>query len=169
MKKAITFLLMLAITLSVAACGNSKEKIELTVENFDTYLDVATKITPNTSSTLHADGIPFYGSSDFDCMITIDGSDNFNYYDVSIDIEYTITAYGMYYIEPQNYLFDETGEATAQKTITVKANISGEGTESKTIYLVPNDNELDDYFITAEDYILSDFEITAVHGYVTPA
>jgi len=169
MKKVITFLLMLAITISVVACGNSKEKIELTVENYDTYLDVTTEITPNTSSTLRADGIPFYGASDFDCMITIDGSDNFNYYDVSIDIEYTITAYGMYYVESEDYLFDETGEASVEKTITVKANISGEGSESKTIYLVSNNDELDDYFITAEEYILSDFEITAVHGYVTPA
>ena len=179
--KKVGFFLIIIIVLLVSSC--QEEQIELTLSNYETYIDVATYVnenhgTPTEILVKHpVDDFPGYDFMEltmYDNLtfgIKINGvSQNFNYYDVVVTGEFAgKTSFYEDYLDfgtrdnPKGLGDDELLiDQPIQCTVTAKGNIARNGT-GETIYDCP----IGKYTSIAETQ--TEFKITNVSGYVVPA
>ncbi len=172
MKRTLALFLALLMALSLCACGG--DEIELTLDNYKTYLDV------HCSNQLG--GAADYGEmvagrhvgesvyTAIDSFLVVDGkSDNYNYNDVSVTVKFT-GQYVPFSVEVNEQL--NKGEVTMEDycashlepvdiTLTANADIIGHGSNGHTIQL-PSD--LWTYSSSAD----LTYEIIDVSGTLTP-
>ncbi len=171
-KKSMVILSVLILTLSIlSGCGKSKD-IELTLDNYEQYLNVSgsTGTTWDFTSghaynVQHRDGLKrtdggtsFYIYRQILPTFTVEGvSTNYNYNDIQI----TIRIYG-------DYTIYDAREVTVADTCSVdkeividKINVAGEGRYDEVI-------ELPEETGTIDDYVNLNWEVVGISGTVTP-
>lgn len=171
MKKIVALLLIISFTLSLVACGDS-DKIELTLDNYKTYLNVNSTIsTIPKEFILSAGAYDYFSYSGFMANVDVEGFNNFNYYDVTLKVKFDVEAIGLYYNEYGGVMREdeEPPSATDECEIIIKTNISGKGSEKQTLYLKTDDLDIYEYFITSEEYLIKFIEVVSISGYVMPA
>jgi len=147
MKKLLIIFITVVLCLSVCSCKKEDNKVELTLANYDKYLNVSPYAYVNSRYPRTME----YGA-------TVTGTtSNFNYYDIQIVVK--ITGSYALYSKIGSKVFVED-RLDLYKTITVdQFDIAGNG-------------EASDSF--SEKYPISDsfvphFEVISVKGYVIPA
>ena len=153
MKKAISLLLALVICLSLCACGGSK--VELTLENYKTYLDVNIKsFAPGDSDAWRFPDAPHCRSEYIGFVGCAGASTNYDYNDIKI----TVRFYGNadIYVDSvkTKYKFDET--------ITVSCDIGGKGNSFVELF----EGKLATRMID-EDSVECSWEIISITGTVS--
>ncbi len=165
MKRTLALFLALLMALSLCACGGGDDGIELSLDNYETYLKIHTYMleegTPLQLS--FSNGVQLPDGSiqvvlypEAGCELVIDGaSENFNYNDVKVVAHVT----GNWKYRGLN---GETGDQEVDLTLEVTGDITGRGQESKT-FKFPAD------CWSCRQLADCDIEIVEVSGTLTPA
>lgn len=188
MKKIISMLLVVVFLLSFVACGsNEGEKeeiaqenaIELTLDNYADFLNVDISVVPHTTETWYfnesnpsASRITTYKGAD--CFAEITGNSHYKFNEVYLDIKFD--HYTLHQEEAR--LNGENVEPFSSYTITVKLNLSGEGSGDCSLdtlgsnwknYNTPQTNVIDAMCYKDTDAITERtyYTVIAVRGSVT--
>ncbi len=172
MKKLLTLMLAAALALSLVACGGGNKGTELTVDNYEQYLDLNIGVsTGNTSigyATFVMDSTGTKGGQvdmlydSLSAKMNLSAkSTNFNYNDVTIKVK--VTANYEYCTPPLSSLL--VGQAdVCEFNLEAKTDIAGNCDVVTDDYNLPEDHFTHSYLIGDVTY-----EIVEISGTVTPA
>lgn len=171
MKRALTLFLALLMVLSLCACGGDSGKIELTLDNYETYLKVNTYMLEEGTwlQLSYENGIALPDGSvqvavypQAGCELTINGaSENFNYNDVKVVAHVTgrWEYRKLFGVVPPG---GEPGNQEVDLTLEAIGNITGQGRDRKT-FKFPAD------CYSCRQLAGCNIEIVEVSGALTPA
>ncbi len=165
MKRTLALLLALLMALSLCACGGNSDEIELTLDNYETYLKVDTFLSGDGESVLmpalFADSsgshiVRHYPSARV-CSTMSGSSTNFNYNDVKVVVHVT-----------GNWTYRASiGDATLKDmevdlTLEVTGDITGSGNKEATLSFAGSG-------LSYTELADCDIEVVEVSGTLTPA
>ena len=112
MKKIISLVLVIAITLSFISCG--EKNTPLTLENIEDYIEINASVKPGytTRCLFKDDWVNLYKT--LDCALTVSGVPGYEFNDVVIEIR-------CYHIPPKHPDFESV------QTIYIDLNLAGNG------------------------------------------
>lgn len=167
MKKALSLIFSLVLCLSLCACGSASKgsasaEIELTLDNYQNYLQVYVSSNASGEYVRFMNPIPGYTGPWYPEILNIVStkgvSTNFNYNDVVVEIEISGT-----YDDYHAYENAPNSQGNPfEMTITVDTDIAGNGTNTDIFKLA---NKL----VTRDALINSTWKVVSISGTVTPA
>ena len=154
MKKLIALLLALVMCLSLCACGGKSNEVELTSENYATYLNISSSHShTGTATIMMIDGgkSPVCYPEASGVIKVVGVSSNYDYNNLVIKVKATAT-YDTY-----TGSIDSKRTGTSTDEVTISCDIAGNGSESFTIF---NDTscKVDVYSINI------DWEVVSISG-----
>ncbi|MBR2937742.1 MAG: hypothetical protein IKB80_04535 [Oscillospiraceae bacterium] len=167
MKKALSLILALVMCLSLCACGSASKgstsaEIELTLDNYQKYLQVDVSCSASGEGVRFMNPIPGYTGPWYPEILSIVStkgvSTNFNYNDVVVVIEISGT-YDDYHAY-ENAL--NSKDNPFEMTITVETDIAGNGKNTDIFKLAYK-------LVTRNALINSTWKVVSISGTVTPA
>lgn len=153
MKKFVALLLAMVICLSLCACGGKSNEIELTLENYATYLNISYRYNSEGNAKIlnFGDGKLISCTSMESCNMTVSGaSPNYDYNNVVITLKVSAT-YDTY------EGFDKTAGVTSTEEVTISCDIGGNGNQSFIIFDDPS-------CVIDTQSIKIDWEVVAISG-----
>lgn len=170
MKRTLVLFLALLMALALCACGGKGDEIELSLDNYETYLEVQT-LAAQSGRELQlsfGEGLPYPGgvcvlvSSGGGYYLSIKGrSENFNYNDVKVVAHVT----GNWEYRRELGPASQTGKYGNQEvdlTLEATGDITGQGEDRKT-FEFPAD------CYSCRQLANCNVEIVEVSGSLTPA
>ena len=160
MKRIITFIVVLMLSLSFCACNNGQsDEVELTLDNYSTYLNV-TNLPLFTGKSWRIQ--PLYSpntilcNSQAECEIEVKAaSPNYDYNNVVITLN-VIATYDTF------EGFNETTDVVSKKQVEISCDIGGNGTARAIIF-----KGKDKKYQIEEDSLNLEWNIVSVSGTVT--
>lgn len=176
--KRIIALVLAAIfcLLTFCACGEKKEddkgdsnKIQLTTENYKTYLDVNVEVVgggKDYPNMFDSDPICY---SAIDAIATVKGaSSNYNYENVVITIKVSGEYEHMSGLSAYDWPSTDGKKPINMEDIVITTNIAGNGEGRSSMNVVDNFDGYGDYDVARMDWTYPKYEVVSVSGYVVP-